>query len=1217
MKKDFTFREIPYNYTSFSDKEIIHSFFPSKIWNILESLREQRITGRSAKLLFEVLGDIFIIERNPYLYEEYLANSKKRSHLWSQHHNKLQAILDHAADKEMIAPIIDHARKLCGEFFSGFAFDKKFRIKIAASLSTITAPRNIRFSPFHKVSHVTDATDWRVHYPFVIVYPDKVEEIPRIIKRARKLGLKIIPRGGGTGLTGGAVPTRKNTLIINTEKIRAIHGIHEIPGAEANRSIPVVTVEAGAVTDVVTDYCRKNNYIFATDPTSGWASTIGGNIAENSGGKKAVMWGTAIDNVLSFKMYDAFGHLVEIRRRDHPHRKILPEDKVIFDVYRFHNRKWEAGDTIVLGGTDIRKKGLGKDITNKALGGVPGLQKEGGDGIIVSADFVLYRPFSSIVTICLEFYGKDLSGASRAIVNIKQAFAAQDSCHLTALEHFDEKYIAAIGYRNKSERQQIPKAVLLIDIESNEHDMLKEAAARLIEEAGRHDAEGFVAESAEAREKFWKDRKNLGAIAKHTNAFKLNEDVVIPIESLPEFADYIEVLNNEKELQNYETLLTKAENYIRSFSEAEDDFLHNKIEHFSRALSEIRTKIDLLIREQRKWELLHQLKSEIKESFEHSFHGYHEAISGFNDLIEEVVSQKIVIATHMHAGDGNIHVNIPVNSNNYAMLQDAEHTVGEIFKKTVELGGVISGEHGIGLTKLKFLDPHIIDDYAHYKDKVDPDHIFNPDKLTDNFDFERIYTPSLNLLEVEAFILETTELKKLTEQVSACVRCGKCKPVCNTNHPSATMFFSPRNKILALSLIVEAILYESQVGNSAKSRQIRHLREISDHCTMCHRCYSPCPVKIDFGKVTLAIRELLKDTKTVRTAPLTAVALGYLDIRDYHLNKFVGTLLYKGMYRVQNLAYHLNRPVNRLTKALVPSLAAPVQSALPKAGGTTIRDLLKLNENDRCYAFYDSKRPVKKSVLYFPGCGSERMFPDIAIATMAVLFELNVRCVIPPEYLCCGYPFLANGKSQTARQKAYRNSVIFHRIASTIGYMDISNIIVSCGTCSEMLDGYQLSNIFPHARVTDIAEFVVAQPEFRPLKTDDSQLFYHEPCHSPLRQIRPENLMTALFGKAAVLPDNCCGEGGTMSLSRPDISNILRKRKTMNIKMAGCPLSEKKPILTSCPSCVQGLSRQAADKNYSGKHLSIYLAEQLMGADWKKAFIEKIKSSHGVESILL
>ena len=72
------------------------------------------------------------------------------------------------------------------------------------------------------MSHVTDATDWRVEIPFVVLTPDAEDEIPGLVRACIELGLTIIPRGGGTGYTGGAVPLTPLAAVINTEKLERI-----------------------------------------------------------------------------------------------------------------------------------------------------------------------------------------------------------------------------------------------------------------------------------------------------------------------------------------------------------------------------------------------------------------------------------------------------------------------------------------------------------------------------------------------------------------------------------------------------------------------------------------------------------------------------------------------------------------------------------------------------------------------------------------------------------------------------------------------------------------------------------------------------------------------------------------------------------------------------------------------------------------------------------
>ena len=74
-------REIPYNYTSFADREIVIRLLGARAWELLSKLREERRTGRSARMLYEVLGDIWVVQRNPYLEDDLLDNPKRRAAL--------------------------------------------------------------------------------------------------------------------------------------------------------------------------------------------------------------------------------------------------------------------------------------------------------------------------------------------------------------------------------------------------------------------------------------------------------------------------------------------------------------------------------------------------------------------------------------------------------------------------------------------------------------------------------------------------------------------------------------------------------------------------------------------------------------------------------------------------------------------------------------------------------------------------------------------------------------------------------------------------------------------------------------------------------------------------------------------------------------------------------------------------------------------------------
>ena len=219
-------------------------------------------------------------------------------------------------------------------------------------------------------------------------------------------------------------------------------------------------------------------------------------------------------------------------------------------------------EDIVIPGHTFRKVGLGKDVTDKFLGGLPGVQKEGCDGLITSARWLLHRMPNHVRTVCLEFFGQ-ARDAVPSIVDIKNYLDTNPGgvC-LAGLEHLDERYLRAVGYTTKSKRGLLPKMVLVGDIVGDDETAVARATSEVVRLANGRSGEGFVAVSGEARKKFWLDRSKTAAIARHTNAFKLNEDVVIPLERMGDYTDAIERINIELSTQNKLELLDALEDYL-------------------------------------------------------------------------------------------------------------------------------------------------------------------------------------------------------------------------------------------------------------------------------------------------------------------------------------------------------------------------------------------------------------------------------------------------------------------------------------------------------------------------------------------------------------------------------------------------------------------------------------------------------------------------------
>lgn len=413
-------REIPYNYTSFSDREIVIRLLGESAWQILDELRSERRTGRSARMLYEVLGDIWVVRRNPYLQDDLLDNPKRRQMLIDALNHRLAEIekrrtADQTAHNDpesdersrKVEQLVVHARRAVKAFEDEFAQVYDLRRRAQKVLGRVTAKDNIKFDGLSRVSHVTDATDWRVEYPFVVLAPDTEDEVAGIVKGCFELGLTIIPRGGGTGYTGGAVPLTPFSAVINTEKLERLDAVEmtDLPGVDH----PVATIysAAGVVTRRVAEAAERAGLVFAVDPTSIDASCIGGNVAMNAGGKKAVLWGTALDNLAWWRMVDPDGNWLEVTRLDHNLGKIHDAPVATFELKWFDGNapvgsKPLRTESLTIEGRKFRKEGLGKDVTDKFLAGLPGVQKEGCDGIITSARWVLHRMPKSIRTVCLE-----------------------------------------------------------------------------------------------------------------------------------------------------------------------------------------------------------------------------------------------------------------------------------------------------------------------------------------------------------------------------------------------------------------------------------------------------------------------------------------------------------------------------------------------------------------------------------------------------------------------------------------------------------------------------------------------------------------------------------------------------------------------------------------------------------------------------------------------
>ena len=1300
-------REIPYNYTSFSDREIVIRLLGSGAWEWLDQLRQQRRTGRSARMLYEVLGDIWVVKRNPYLQDDLLASGKRRraliDALWHRlreidKRRSLEADAQAQARDRLVGSLLERARDAVTEFAAWFDSVAALRRRAQRELARHTRRDNIRFDGLARAAHMTDATDWRVEVPFVVLCPDSEAEMAELVRACVDLGLTIVPRGGGTGYTGGAVPLVWNSAVINTEKLEELGEVEPVDLPGVGHPVPTIRTGAGVVTQRVADRAEQAGLVFAVDPTSAEASCIGGNIAMNAGGKKAVLWGTAIDNLAWWRMVDAQGRWIEVTRLEHNLGKIHEVEVARFECRTFASDGTTLLDTRVLEvpGARFRKAGLGKDVTDKFLAGLPGVQKEGCDGIITSARWVLHRMPPRIRTFCLEFFGQ-ARDAIPSIVEIKQYLdQLPGGAILAGLEHLDERYLRAVGYAPKSKRGAFPKMALFGDIVGEDDDAVARATAEVVRMANARVGEGFVAVSAEARKKFWLDRKRTAAIARHTNAFKINEDVVIPLARMGEYVDGIERINIELSLRNKLQLAAELDRLLRgNWSLARNEELgEGEAIVAEEDLEQLRQPaLELLELVHARWAfLLEQIDTPLSQLLPHLadpllggaggqtaamqmlhrspratlFHllqehtlrvswkqelrkPLHTLLAGaafaplraaIDSLHKRILKGRVWVALHMHAGDGNVHTNIPVNSDDYAMLQSAHQAVARIMRLARSLDGVISGEHGIGITKLEFLDEGELAPFRDYKQAVDPEGRFNRGKLLRDpalpADLTNAYTPSFGLMGHESLIMQQSDIGAIANSVKDCLRCGKCKPVCATHVPRANLLYSPRNKILATSLLVEAFLYEEQTRRGISVHHWEEFEDVADHCTVCHKCEAPCPVDIDFGDVSMNMRNLLRKMGKKSFNPASAAGMLFLNATDPRTIKAARTAMIGWGFKAQNLGYRMLRALGRRQTAAPPSSTGrialreqvihfvnkPMPGGLPKK---TARALLDIENPDFVPVIRNPQATSvdSEAVFYFPGCGSERLFSQVGLATQAMLWHVGVQTVLPPGYLCCGYPQRGSGMYERAEKIITDNRVLFHRVANTLNYLDIKTVIVSCGTCYDQLQGYEFDKIFPGCRIVDIHEFLLEKGLRLPQDAAGAYL-YHDPCHSPLKQREAMKTVRGLLGEQVRKADRCCGESGLLGIHRPDISTQVRFRKTEELRQDEQALRAQGhqgdiKILTSCPSCLQGLSRYRNDLQHGlleADYIVIEMARHILGENWMAEYV-RVANSGGIERVLV
>ncbi|GFM36288.1 FAD-binding and (Fe-S)-binding domain-containing protein [Desulfovibrio psychrotolerans] len=1094
-------------------------------------------------------------------------------------------------------------------FWSSYDSDMEFRDELIRRIGQVIPRDRIDLRPGSLVECSTDATDLRMELPLLVVAPASAEEVSAVVCLANEMKFALIPRGGASGCTGGAIPARKRTVVMTLQKLSRIR--------EVNTGDMTLTVEAGVITASAIKAAADKGMLFTVDPASKAASTIGGNIAENSGGPSAFEYGTTLDNILSYRMVTPTGEIVDVERVAHPRHKIMETETAVFEV---KDVSGGVRTVITLKGDEIRKPGLGKDVTNKFLGGLPGVQKEGTDGIIVEARFVCHPPQKHFRVVVLEFFGRSMHNAMlviKQIVALRDTIRTQgDLVKISALEEFGIKYVEAIEYQKKSTQYEgKPISVLILQLDSNDEPALEKNVRDIVDICAPYDmVDAFVAKDAAQAEHYWEDRHKLSAIARRTSGFKINEDIVIPIDVIPDFSDFIEKLNQECMGKAYRAALQDVGRVPGM--PMEDKSLNRE---FTFASKVAQGKVPTA--ELSDQEMLDRTTAYFDELSEN----YPALKRTFQKIYEHMLATRIIVANHMHAGDGNCHVNIPVNSNDPIMLHNAEEVADAVMTKAQEMHGEVTGEHGIGITKIKFLSEEKMQALKTFKSRVDPHSIMNPAKLTQRETPVKPFTFSFNRLikDIQASgLADKDRLIGLLTNIQVCTRCGKCKQVCPMFFPEKSLLYHPRNKNLSLGALLEAVYYSQVNKGKPDENLLTQLRQLVEHCTGCGKCTAVCPVKINSSSVALELRAFV-DEEGAGGHPIKSKVLDYIaaDISGR-------------APRAAKLAAMGQKLQNRALKLIPASWRSGLDNPLfsgpgPEVGYNSLAEAIRLDKGSIFIPKSRTEAKPLETVFYFPGCGGALFYRNIGLAGLVLMLRAGFAVIMPDKHQCCGYPLLAAGKDTLYRKNRESNLTAMTGLlekAAAQG-LNVTHVITACGSCREGLEKYNLPESLKAGLIhKDMTQLLMERtPPAR--FAQGGKLLYHAACHaewSGVHKVKAagvyQKALADFSGASVEITPGCCGESGMGAMTNPEIYNKLRGRKQMNMEASLTGYGEGEPVIVGCPSCKVGIARILLNMQEKRPvlHTLEYLAAQMHGDDWKKRFkklvLDSLASGHNGHS---
>ncbi len=408
---------------------------------------------------------------------------------------------------------------------------------------------------------------------------------------------------------------------------------------------------------------------------------------------------------------------------------------------------------------------------------------------------------------------------------------------------------------------------------------------------------------------------------------------------------------------------------------------------------------------------------------------------------------------------------------------------------------------------------------------------------------------------------ERKPLEALDEAVANCMKCGFCKAVCPVFIGEETT--SPRAKVR----LAKAFARGEMDLTAGIKRQM-------DRCLNCRACAVECPSGVEPNKIALAMRNVLVERDSLPLAKR-------LIFRSALTHPRLMALGLRAMGAAQQLS-------------AIDLQNNPLRNLLPLIGMRKDKDLPVMGRRSLMSRLPERMEPLGErrcSVLYFPGCATNLLYPEVGLAAVSVLRKLGAEVLIPHNMLCCSTPVFNSGDVEGARVLARRNLDIFNS-------MNVDHIVTSCGSCgltisqewSEVLGIREAASVT--GKVIDISQFVSRNAPDDAISSISGGdiITYHDSCH--LRRgmgvhKEPRELLSAILGSRFVemeSADRCCGGGGAFSIYLPELSQTVAETKMLGVEESGANV-----VATGCPACMMQLRDSFVHRKMP--HKSVHVVE--------------------------